>query len=142
MRQLPGQLAYFFAGMAWQLVSFRDPRRLFPILLASALLFVLALQSELLGYLVMPVAVGGIIIPLAYWPSRASKVDDFGDLSYGVYVYHFPVIQGLIALGLFSSNSSGWFGAMWAVAIVTVLSAVSWFWLENPALRLKRKFAS
>ena len=138
MRQLPGQMSYFVIGMAWHLIPMRDTKTLLRILVPSTLLFVVAYQGGALHQLMMPLAVGGIILPLAFWPSKLSRLDDFGDLSYGVYVYHFPIVQGLIVCGLFTSAHSAWLGAFTAVGIVTSLSAASWFGLENPRLKFKR----
>jgi peptidoglycan/LPS O-acetylase OafA/YrhL len=57
------------------------------------------------------------------------------DLSYGIYLLHFPVLQLLSALGL---NQHG-FSAYFATALIATgaLAAVSWFAIEKPFLRLK-----
>ncbi len=68
------------------------------------------------------------------WP-LLSQAGRFGDLSYGAYLYAFPIQQSIYALwpGLsFGSN----------LAVVTLLTLVaawlSWHFVEAPALRLKR----
>jgi peptidoglycan/LPS O-acetylase OafA/YrhL len=137
-RQLPGQLSYFAAGMAWHLVPDRSPTNLARIFFMSAALFLVALFTPLVAVWIMPAAVGGIIIALAYWPSRISRLEDFGDLSYGVYVYHFPILQALVALGAFGVGAHGFLGAGLGVGLVFVFAAMSWFWLEGPMLKAKR----
>jgi peptidoglycan/LPS O-acetylase OafA/YrhL len=53
------------------------------------------------------------------------------DLSYGIYIWHMPIINLLIVKGLPYS---------WLVMLATLaLAALSWFMIEKPALRLKRK---
>jgi len=57
------------------------------------------------------------------------------DLSYGVYIYGWPVQQSLVALvpGIGVASLM-----VLALAIVPVFAAASWRWIEKPALRLKR----
>lgn len=56
------------------------------------------------------------------------------DLSYGLYLYHMPVINLLLFLGLFSSKAS-----VAAVAAISLAAAgASWYLIEKPALRFKR----
>lgn len=53
------------------------------------------------------------------------------DLSYGVYIWHMPVINLLMIL----SRKS-----MWLLTSLTFgLAAVSWFFVEKPALRMKKR---
>lgn len=58
----------------------------------------------------------------------------FGDLSYGVYIYAFPIEQATVqALGC------GWFvTGLISTAIVLPVAALSWRFVERPALELKR----
>jgi peptidoglycan/LPS O-acetylase OafA/YrhL len=68
---------------------------------------------------------------LARWP-RTVLVND---LSYGVYIYGFPVQQALLLAGW----STGWLPFFLASAgLVLVLAACSWFLIERPFLRRRR----
>jgi peptidoglycan/LPS O-acetylase OafA/YrhL len=70
----------------------------------------------------------------ASWPviRRAGR---FGDFSYGLYIYAFPVQQTLIWL---TGNKLSLAGGLAASFAVTALLAVmSWQFVEQPALRLK-----
>jgi len=136
-RQLPGQLSYFAAGMAWHLVSDRRLASLARIFFTCSALFLVALFVPLVSAWIMPAAVGGIIISLAFWPSRVSRLDDFGDLSYGVYVYHFPILQTLVSIGAFATGARVYWGAGLGAVLVFALAAMSWFWLERPMLKKK-----
>jgi peptidoglycan/LPS O-acetylase OafA/YrhL len=53
------------------------------------------------------------------------------DLSYGAYVWHMPIINLLLVLGIPS--------APLAVGLTFVVAALSWFFVEKPALKLKRQ---
>ena len=53
------------------------------------------------------------------------------DISYGIYIYHMLAVNALVELEIVSP---------WIAAAVTVcLALLSWFAIERPALRLKRK---
>jgi peptidoglycan/LPS O-acetylase OafA/YrhL len=55
-------------------------------------------------------------------------------LSYGVYLYHMPVINAAIAWPL----GFGGAAALWVCTVVTLaLAALSWLAIERPALRMK-----
>ncbi|HEV7580602.1 MAG TPA: acyltransferase, partial [Mycobacterium sp.] len=66
------------------------------------------------------------------------------DVSYGTYIYAFPIQQLLAVCGLASLNPFLFFAI--ATAATLPLAALSWFVVEKPALslksRLKRKSAS
>jgi len=53
------------------------------------------------------------------------------DLSYGVYVWHMPVINLLLVLAI--PNAS------WAIAMTFVIATLSWSLVEKPALKLKHR---
>lgn len=55
------------------------------------------------------------------------------DVSYGVYVYAFPLQQALLLVGL---GGIGWAAfSMMSIAVVVPIAAASWFLVEQPALR-------
>jgi peptidoglycan/LPS O-acetylase OafA/YrhL len=60
-----------------------------------------------------------------------------GDISYGVYLYGWPVQQTLQAL---FPAVSGWTMLPLALAITCGLATLSWLTVEKPALRLKTRF--
>jgi peptidoglycan/LPS O-acetylase OafA/YrhL len=65
------------------------------------------------------------------WP-RLPDAARFGDLSYGVYIVHFPIIQTVVALGLFTAP---WTGAGVSLAAAVVAALLLWYLVEKPALR-------
>jgi peptidoglycan/LPS O-acetylase OafA/YrhL len=60
----------------------------------------------------------------------------FGDYSYGIYLYAFPVQQTLSQL---ISPSSGWLMFVLASPIAFAAGVLSWHYVEKPALALKRR---
>ena len=57
------------------------------------------------------------------------------DVSYGVYIYAFPVQQLLVIYGVAKYGFTPYFAC--ALAITLVLAAASWFTIEKPSLSLK-----
>lgn len=100
----------FFAGAALQLTKAR-----IPLWLGA----VSALSFPLLGPLALPLAVIGL--------ARPGKLP--ADLSYGIYIYAFPLQQALAAAGHLNPVT--------AVLSVIPFALASWFLVERPALALK-----
>lgn len=129
--QLPGQLHFFGLGIA----LFARSRGLIgtatlAAIFAFTLLVLLALGAprEALQALGLVVVIGGIA-------SAPQLPDLFGgnDLSYGIYLSHFPIIQLLLAAG-----AGQWPFALYiaAVLIPTILyGLLSWKLVERPLLR-------
>jgi peptidoglycan/LPS O-acetylase OafA/YrhL len=61
------------------------------------------------------------------------------DLSYGVYVYHWPVAALLVTGGALSLGPAPYL--LLTLGIVVLLALASWRWLERPALSAKNAFA-
>ena len=129
-RQLPGQMSFFITGIA--LCAWRDGLNwrsaLAPVgivLLTVSLIFPQAvpLRAAGLGIVAVWLAVG-------VWPLFDAA--RFGDLSYGLYIVHFPIIQCVIAAGLFAVPSVG-FAVAGGASLVAAL--LLWWLVERPALR-------
>jgi peptidoglycan/LPS O-acetylase OafA/YrhL len=132
-RQLPGQMMYFAAGMAlW---------RLWPIMQAQAAVMlaigVVVLVASFAVPALGPVRVLGLaalIAGVAFTSGPPLSVARWGDISYGVYILHFPIVQGLVMFGIF--EEFGVIGGMFAsIVLVFGLSFALWWLVEKPALR-------
>ena len=75
-----------------------------------------------------------IVLYLSYGPRFRDVTEGFGDISYGLYIYAFPVQQ---ALGASFPGLNGYVHAAIALAITAVLAKLSWELVEKHALRLK-----
>lgn len=129
-RQLPGQMSFFITGMALYLLPLSGGRLHLAglggvILLAASLVLDIAepLRALGLGLVAVWIAIG--------WP-RLPDAARFGDISYGVYIVHFPIIQTLVAVGLFAAP---WTGAGAALAASLVAALLLWHLVERPSLR-------
>ncbi len=124
--------APFAAGVALRLMSDRVP-------LTVPLLGVAATAAVVATSVGQMYAFGSL--PIAYcllWLGAKWRVP-FGrrnDVSYGLYIYAFPVQQALADLG-----GDSWPLVVYLVATVVAtvpLAAASWFLVERPCLRLRR----
>ena len=61
----------------------------------------------------------------------------YGDVSYGIYIYAFPVQQTFI--WLYKDSLGFWQLLAASVSVTVVLAFLSWHLVENPALRFKPK---
>lgn len=95
------------------------------------------------------VPLAGVVaaVPLAYvafWvghrgPAVLRRVTDrVGDLSFGVYIWHMPVVNVLIWFGVGAGPAGGTFLVAGVLAASLVGAWLSWRLVERPALRRKR----
>jgi peptidoglycan/LPS O-acetylase OafA/YrhL len=111
-----------------------------PGLLFAALGFLaLASFDKTVFLVVYLICLAPLVLHLAYLPKgRIRAFNDWGDCSYGVYIYAFPVQQALASLFPHLPLM-----AMVALsgALALALSALSWTLIERRALGLKGDFA-
>jgi peptidoglycan/LPS O-acetylase OafA/YrhL len=67
------------------------------------------------------------------------QFDNKRDLSYGVYIYAFPVTQLLILAG--AATWGGWPLFLIVYGVTAALAFTSWHAVEHPAMKFKRLFA-
>jgi peptidoglycan/LPS O-acetylase OafA/YrhL len=77
---------------------------------------------------------------LALWLALTPRlpvipVARFGDLSYGIYIYGWPVEQGVV--WLLGAHAAWWQVFLLAMPAAAALAFLSWHLVERPALRLK-----
>jgi peptidoglycan/LPS O-acetylase OafA/YrhL len=79
--------------------------------------------------LILPYLVLMVAYRTGHWLPKGA-----GDYSYGVYIYAFPVQQ---TLAVILALKSGWSMLVLAAPITLAFAALSWRFVEAPALRLK-----
>jgi peptidoglycan/LPS O-acetylase OafA/YrhL len=127
-------LAFFVAGMI--LYKLRD-RRIFDGRIALVALAGLVVSIPLGRFLLLFPLFGAYLVLYLALDRRLPvlRAARFGDLSYGLYIYGWPVQQGL----LYASGGRllWWQLFPLALAIAAALAFLSWYLVEQPALRLK-----
>lgn len=131
--QLPGQLAFFAMGIALWKCEPHLRRRWRVLGLSGALLLAASLSDPLMEPL-RALALAGLIAAIAFAPGPAINAARFGDISYGLYITHFPILQAMLAAGLLTTLGTGPFMAL-AATLVVAASFALWHLVEKPALR-------
>lgn len=137
-RQFLGQITFFISGAIVLFYFDQLNSKIKLILPVSIVIFFLKFfrfDMKVIDFL-YPFSFAIIIIFFAYkmkWLARFSK---YGDISYGFYLFHFPVIQLFVYLEIFKENSILLFLACFLTT--TILSFLSWNFIEKKFLKRRR----
>ena len=120
--QFPGFLSYFVFGMAMLLnidviQKFKN-RLILPAGLAFGLHYLTG--SDWL----VAVSLGLIIFYVAFGLKGLNNFGKHGDFSYGIYIYHFPLIQIAVSVGLLQQQPYLFLVCM--LVVVVVVGVLSW----------------
>ena len=128
--QLPGQLSYFMIGalVYYHLAWFK--RHGLWVMLGAGAMFGLHLLTG--WYTLRPAAVALLTMGACHLLPEFKGPTKWGDFSYGTYILHFPIVQCVVAAGVFAW--SGWAGLLLTLALVMAAAAFSWFMIEKPSL--------
>jgi peptidoglycan/LPS O-acetylase OafA/YrhL/predicted O-methyltransferase YrrM len=78
-----------------------------------------------------------VVLYLAYRTTSFFRLPNrFGDYSYGIYIYAFPIQQTLSSV---LHTTSGWLVFGIVMPITSLAAVLSWHWIERPALKIKSK---
>lgn len=96
------------------------------------------------GYVLFAVAGAWLCVDLLNAPRSAAArllswkpLVQLGVISYAFYLFHYPIIDILFRLEM-----EGWPLYLLALGLTLLFSTVSWFFVEKPALVLKKRFTS
>lgn len=131
-RQLFDLFAYFVSGVfVHKMLPFFESRRGMIFWLGLGLLFV-AFKLHL--NTLLPILLSTCTLLVATSPSLPSLKLKF-DLSYGVYILHFPIVQTLVHWGAAASSPAWFLPLTWALA--ASLAYVMWTLVEAPFIRMR-----
>ena len=129
-QQLPGQIGYFACGMLlwlnWDKI--KSPKIWWPVL-GLALVIISLLHPY--AHIIRAPGLALIIAWVAFASGPMLNAAKYGDMSYGVYITHFPIIQMCIALGLFASPL---LGIAISLTLTFMASYALWHLVEKRAL--------
>lgn len=121
----------FFAGAAFNYIPLHKRHWVIPPMLVG---FVIACTGSTLAvvqggvFLCLP----GAVFLLAYW-LPLTRIRLRHDLSYGIYIYAFPVQQAITEISLRHGISKPLYLTT-ALGIVVMLAFASWVLIERPAI--------
>lgn len=134
--QLPGEMLFFSAG-ALLYYNFKL-FKIYQHLLLFVAFVIFLLPTTALSYALQAIALSIIIIYLGTSLPYLGHVGKHGDLSYGIYIWHFPLIQIFIALELFSNTP--WLSFSLLTFLVFTMAWLSWHLVEKPFLSQKSHY--
>lgn len=105
------------------------------LFLLAALLMFVSFGEKWYPY-TFPLAYSYIIFYLAYATKFINVDERIGDISYGIYIYAWP-IQQIVAHFFLNFNPLG--NTILSSIFVILIAYLSWHFVEKPALGLKRK---
>lgn len=128
--QLPGQLHYFAIGIGlFQFGRRRQPMSMIALVIMAEALFLFTGGIDMLGRTTVLTA---LIMGATMLPQMPGPTKDGDDISYGLYLVHFPLAQLLLENGVASSTP-----ILFAVLVAfgsLAWGMFSWRTVERPAL--------
>lgn len=130
-RQFPGQLPYFVFG---SLIA-ANPKfiKWLPQIAILGFFTLLATDDYTLSLCVRPLAFGAIILSLCMLNPSKLNIGRAGDFSYGIYLFHFPMVQLMLNIGLYKYNP--YLGLLSTFVLTVLLSFISWHFVEKRFLK-------
>ena len=126
-------LAFFLAGVVW----FVERRRLVldgRLMLAALLLCLVLFGNRYGAAMAMTLPFAYVLHWLGYRPMPALRLFQPVDLSYGMYLYSWPIQKLLLYYGV---TRNAWVLIAWTSLLSIVAAFVSWYAIEKPFLKLK-----
>ena len=130
-RQFPGQLSYFVLGSFF--AQQQDNIKLTIWMATIAVITLWFTHQPAIRMVIDPLAYTVIVLYLATNACRNLNFGKYGDLSYGIYLFHFPVIQLCLYLGIYAF--SPWLGLLATIVMTLVVAFVSWHFIEKKLLK-------
>jgi len=143
-KQLPGQLSFFVSGalLYYYFDHFKKYRILY--IIAAGLLFIYGcgydwkLYKDSILWIFYPIALAFVVIYFATMFTYLGNFGRYGDFSFGVYIWHVPIIQTFIHFDILSKYPI--FGPIFLIMTVVAFSIVSWHFIEKPFLNKKSHY--
>ena len=135
-QQLPGQLAFFISGVF--LYCFYDKfRQNITVALAIATLIMVVHNFATEIYFAYPIALAVLVIYFSLIFRYLGNFGKYGDFSYGIYIWHLPILQVMAHFNLFEQP-------LIAVPLLFLsifgASFISWNWIEKPFLKRRSHY--
>lgn len=141
--QAPGMLTFFLAGTLCYLYFYKLKPHLTKLMVIGAVLTVGALVADFpfLDPLVLPWGLSFLLIGIGYKFPQLQKICGKTDLSYGVYLYHYPL--GVFLTNLVPALQTDPLSRLAAVTVLSLIFAwLSWNLVESKAMKRAPRVAA
>ncbi|REC47038.1 acyltransferase family protein [Chryseobacterium pennipullorum] len=127
-RQIPGSLCYFIGGMFiyFNFDQFIKHKNTLFIIAMLTVWIDLILNIKLFS----PMMISIIVLYIAYSFKFLNNFGKYGDFTYGIYIFHFPIIRVFATLGLFA-NYNPYFMSIICMLVVIGVGIASWHLYEK-----------
>ena len=127
-RQLPGSLCYFIGGMLlyFNFDRFIQHKNILVIIAALTVWIDLIFKIKLFS----PMMISIIVLYIAYSFRFLNNFGKYGDFTYGIYIFHFPIIRVFQTLGLFDDYNPYMMGFVCMLVVIGV-GITSWHLYEK-----------
>ncbi|MGB5417509.1 acyltransferase family protein [Algibacter sp.] len=136
-KQLPGALAFFMSGIIF-FKNFDFFIKWKHHLIIPCLVVFIMEHIIFDSHILKPISYSFMVFYIAYNFKFLNHFGKYGDITYGVYIYHFPIIQVAVYYGLFKTYNPFIVGVI-LLLLVIVLATISWHFLELRYLSEGRK---
>jgi peptidoglycan/LPS O-acetylase OafA/YrhL len=128
-------ISLFFTGASFYVLNQHIFLKFYLLPISAILLFASIAIGSSVFFMLYVIGLPWLIIYCAYWPNHfLQKFNAFGDYSYGIYIYAFPIQQTIVMLKpTVSIVEMIIFGS----SITILLSILSWHFVEKKCLSLK-----
>ena len=130
-RQIFGALCYFVGGMLIyfnfeKFIKYKNPLMIIALITVWIDLFInLKLFS--------PIMLSIIVLYITYSFKFLNNFGKYGDFTYGIYIFHFPIIRVFTSLGLFA-NYNPYLMGLACMLLVVGIGIISWHYYEKKFL--------
>lgn len=130
VRQLPGFLSFFSTGIFLYLNINKCMQYKKIIFFIAAILFTGYFFYDFPIYFFAPIAFGFLVITAAFSLKFLNNFGNYGDFTYGLYVFHVPIIQVFKQYNLFDIYNP-YLMASLALLLTFAFAVFSWFVIEK-----------
>ena len=131
MNQLP--FMFFYFGLGATLFSFYSKLSV----KNNSFIFLCVAFFYFVSDLFYPLFIVSFVYYIAYGLPFKIELSKLGDLSYGTYIFHFPIIQIFISLNLFVGNK--YIDITIVFLLVYIFSFFTWHFLEKPFMQFTHR---
>lgn len=132
-KQIGSQLVYFYSG-TFILLYFdyftKYLKYIFPIAI-----FIFIFRDNVLLSNLEALAFATILISVAYHFKYMNFLRKYDNISYGMYLYHFPIIQAIVYYKIPQYNI--YLAFILALILTVLVSMLSWKFIEKPIIKNK-----